>query len=370
MVVPPWYEVPPKGYGGLEVIAAALIDGLVGRGHDVTLFGAGTQTGTLARFISTDPVLQHPFLGELLPALAHTGRVNMRLQEGDFDVVHDHTTDGPSTALHRHQPTVVTVHGPPVGELGDYLASLGDSVRLVAISRTQRMQRPELAWAATIHNALPDSVIGPARPANHDGPVMWLARFNPDKGPDTAIKACRAAGLPLVLAGKATEAVERRYLDEHIRPMLGDGVELVLNGEREYTQELLSRARCLIMPVRWPEPFGMVMIEAMSMGTPVVALRSGAVPELVNHGVTGWICETEEELPVALQRTNEIDPKACVLHVEQNFSASLMARRYERVYLEAVDEVRSPFRSRRLVETRPQSAPILRRPERPVPYVR
>jgi len=270
MVVPPWYEVPPLGYGGVEVIAGALVDALVTRGHDVTLFGAGARTGTSAsRFVATDPKLQYPRLGQLLPALVHTARVNRLVNEGEYDVVHDHTTDGPVTAGIRRAPTVVTVHGSVSSEHGDFLEALGDNVRLVAISRSQRSLRPSLNWVATVHNALPYTE-PPEVHQRHTGPVLWLARFSPDKGPDLAIQACREAGLPLVLAGKSSEDAEAKYLEEEIRPMLGDGddVQLVLDADRVTTQKLVQEARCMIMPIRWDEPFGMVMIEAMAVGTP------------------------------------------------------------------------------------------------------
>jgi len=344
MVAPPWYELPPEGYGGLEVITAALVDGLVERGHDVTLFGAGNRTGTKAKFISTTGQLQHPRLGELMPAVLHTARVNRLLADGDVDVVHDHTTDGPMTAAARPAPTVVTVHGPVDGEYGDYLAALGDSVGLVAISRAQRLLRPDLAWVATVYNALPPDAIE-GRPATPDGPVLWLARFTPDKGPDLAVRACGAAGVPLVLAGRCNEGEEREYLDEKIRPLLGDSVELVVNPDRPTTERLLRAARCLVMPVRWSEPFGMVMIEAMAVGTPVVGLRGGAVPELVRHGETGWLADEPEELPELLRRVGEIDSAACVAHVRTHFSAGVMARRYERVYRDVLRGTRSHRRT-------------------------
>jgi glycosyltransferase involved in cell wall biosynthesis len=333
MVAPPWYELPPIGYGGLEVIVAALIDGLVECGHEVTLFGAGNRTGTRAKFVSTTGELQYPRLGELMPAVLHTARVNRLIAEGDFDVVHDHTTDGPLTAPARRPPTVVTVHGATDGEYGDYLAALGDSIRLVAISRAQRLSRTELNWAATVHNALPSDAIDGVTPTP-DGPVLWLARFTPDKGPDLAVKACQTAGVPLVLAGKCNEPEEERYLDEEVRPLLDDSVELVVNPDRPDTLRLLREARALIMPIRWSEPFGMVMIEAMAVGTPVVGVGYGAVPELIRHGVTGFIADTPEELPDLLRRVGELDAGDCVRHVRDNFSAGVMARRYERVYLD------------------------------------
>jgi glycosyltransferase involved in cell wall biosynthesis len=370
MVAPPWYELPPVGYGGLEVITAALVDGLVERGHEVTLFGAGNRTGTRARFVSTTGQLQYPRLGELMPAVLHTARVNRLMAGGDFDVIHDHTTDGPMTAPTRAAPTVVTLHGAVNGEYGDYFAALGNSVRLVAISRAQRLLRPRLNWVATVHNALPPEAIrgGPATP---DGPVLWLARFSPDKGPDLAVQACRAAGVPLVLAGKCGEEAERRYLDEELSPMLDGSVELLVNPDRPTTQRLLREARCLIMPIRWSEPFGMVMIEAMAVGTPVVGTRCGAVPELVRPGVTGWIADSVDELPALLHRVEEIDAANCVGHVRDNFSAGVMARRYEGVYLAALDRGQPPaLRRRRRMNRRPVAGPTLRRGDRRLPHLR
>jgi glycosyltransferase involved in cell wall biosynthesis len=181
-------------------------------------------------------------------------------------------------------------------------------------------------------------VDGPVKTKPADGPVLWLGRFDPDKGPDLAIEACRKAGLSLVLAGKCNQKDEWRYLDEVITPLLGPDVELIVNGQRDRTDALLSQARSLLMPVRWEEPFGMVMIEAMAKGTPVVALRHGAVPEVILHGRTGMICHDETELPDALHEVHEMAPDECVAHVRTSFSVELMAERYERTYRSLIGE--------------------------------
>lgn len=331
MVAPPWLSVPPPGYGGLEHVVAGLVDGLVGEGHEVTLFGAGADHGTGAEFVSTEPVLQYERLGEALPELAHLARVNRLISAADFDVIHDHTNIGPLIAGHRAVPTVATVHGNPVGEYGDVLSDIDQDVGLVAISHAQRRANPGLPWAGTVHNAMPARDV-PSKRTPGRGPVLWLARFSPDKGPEVAIRACRAAGLPLTLAGKCNEPAERRYLEQVVEPLLDEDVTLVLNADREATQRLLLNARCLIMPIQWEEPFGMVMLEAMATGTPVVALRRGAVPELVRPGRTGLVCDRPDELPAALRESSRLDPADCVAHVAENFSMERMARGYEAVY--------------------------------------
>lgn len=331
MVVPPWYELPPSGYGGVEQVCAALVDALAARGHEVTLFGAGTGSGTAARFVGTMPELQHERLGQSLPELAHLARADQMINPDVFDVVHDHTTIGPFVAPRRSVPTVATVHNRPTGELGDILADVDRSVGLVAISHAQRRLRPYLPWAATVHNGLAlDDVPHKSQPGT--GPVLWLARFSPDKGPDLAVRACRAAGLSLVLAGKCDEPEERRYLADVIEPLQGPDLTVLRNPDRETCFELMLSARCLIMPIRWEEPFGMVMVEAMATGTPVVALDRGAVPELVRPGETGLVCVDPDDLPQALRDAGGLDPAACVAHVRRAFSAEGMAEGYERVY--------------------------------------
>lgn len=329
MVVPPWCEIPPSGYGGLEQVCAVLVDGLVARGHDVTLFGAGSRTGTAARFVSTGPT-RFGQMNEALPELAHVVRVNELLERERFDVVHDHTNVGPLSAPQRRVPTVVTVHGCPRGGLDTYLRRLDRRVGLVAISYAQRRLAGHLPWSAVVHHGIAPAVAPRTTPV--DGPVLWLARFCPDKAPELAINACREAGLPLVLAGKCQEPIEHRHLEEVVQPMLGRDTRLIVNGDRKLTSELVSTASCLIMPIQWEEPFGMVMIEAMAQGVPVVAFNRGAVAEVVRHGVTGFVCERPEELPGALSRVGLLDPADCVAHIRDRFSPDLMARGYEQVF--------------------------------------
>ncbi|GGM28772.1 glycosyl transferase [Micromonospora yangpuensis] len=345
MVVPPWLSVPPPGYGGLEQVVSSLVEALAEQGHAVTLFGAGEHHGTPAEFVSTAE-LQFDRLGESLPELAHLARVNQLVTAADFDVVHDHSTIGPLVAGRRAVPTIATVHGNPVGEYGQVLSDTDHGVGLVAISHAQRRSNPGLPWVGTVHNAVDVADI-PRKRNPGRGPVLWLARFSPDKGPELAIQACRAVGLPLILAGKCNEPAEHRYYEEVVEPLLGPDVTVVFNADRAATLRLLVDSRCLIMPIRWAEPFGMVMVEAMATGTPVVALDRGAVPELVRSGLTGIVCASPAELPEALRAAERIDPAACRAHVEENFSAGRMALGYETVYRLMIDSapVRSAARS-------------------------
>ncbi|MFG1950261.1 glycosyltransferase family 4 protein [Micromonospora sp. NPDC048830] len=336
MVVPPWLSVPPPGYGGLEYVVAGLVDGLVGLGHTVTVFGAGQDHGTRARYVPVGVDLQYERLGEAMPELAHLAQVAHLVGPEDFDIIHDHTMIGPLVAGRRTVPTVATVHGNPVGEYGTVLSDTDVGVGLVAISHAQRRMNPALPWVGTVHNAL-DTAGVPYKSAPSRGAVLWLARFNPDKGPDLAIRAARAAGLPLVLAGKCNEPGERRYYEEVVEPLLGDDVTVVLNADREAALRMLVDARCLIMPIQWEEPFGMVIVEAMATGTPVVALNRGAVPELVRDGVTGLVCDQPDDLPDALRRAGALDPAACRAHVTENFSTTAMALGYSGVYRDFLD---------------------------------
>ncbi|MGA3489798.1 glycosyltransferase family 4 protein [Micromonosporaceae bacterium DT55] len=331
MVVPPWYEVPPPGYGGLELVAAGLVDALTARGHQVTVFGAGAYGGTTGRFVSTVGEPQQHRLGEALPELVHLARVNSLLATADFDVLHDHTMVGP--LLRRPPlPAVATVHNNPVGEFADLLRGADPQVGLVAISAAQRRLAPDLPWIGVVHNGVDMERIPRKQEPAADGPVLWLARFSADKGPEAAIRACRDAGLPLLLVGKCREPAEHRYLTDVIRPQLGADVRVLLNVDRARCLELLLTARCLIMPLQWEEPFGMVMVEAMATGTPVVALSRGAVPEVVRHGVTGFSCAGPEELSRALGQAHRLDPQDCVRHVDDHFSTTRMAAGYEQIY--------------------------------------
>ena len=343
MVAPPYFDVPPAAYGGIETVVADLVDALVARGHKVTLIGAGRHATKAQQFITTYDVGPADRLGEPMPEIVHAAKVAGILETLDVDVIHDHTMAGPLMARGRLTPTVVTAHGPMHGDPGDFYRALGDTVQLIAISDAQRSTAPDLAWAGTVHNAIRAETF----PFRHekDDYALFLGRFHPEKAPHLAIDAARAAGLPVVLAGKCSEPVERAYFSREIEPRIGPDVTIFGVADAAAKRRLLSRAACMLFPICWEEPFGLVVIEAMVCGTPVVALRRGAVPELIVDGHTGVIVDEPAELAAGITRARDIDPRACRKHVEASFTVEVMAQGYEAAYRQALTMAPEPWLS-------------------------
>ncbi|GAB3906569.1 hypothetical protein GCM10027612_78100 [Microbispora bryophytorum subsp. camponoti] len=218
MVAPPWYDVPPRTYGGIEAVTAALVHGLRARGHRVTVIGAGREVDL--RTYDEPPSAR---IGEPFPEVVHAAEAARLLRGLDVDVVHDHSLAGPLTAAGRLVPTVVTCHNDVSGELGDYYRSLGEDVSLVAISASQRAAAPGLNWVGRVHNAV-DVAAWPFLERKDDW-VLWLGRLSPDKGAHLAIEAARAAGRRILLVGRRAERAEHAYFRERVEPLLGPDAE-------------------------------------------------------------------------------------------------------------------------------------------------
>ena len=339
LVAPPYFDVPPTGYGGVEAVVADLADALVARGHQVTLLGAGSA-GTAARFVPLWDRTLPDRLGQPYPEVMNALKVRRAVAciaaADGIDIVHDHTFAGPLNApAYRGLgiTTVVTVHGPIDDDLYPYYRELGDEVGLIAISDRQRELAPDLNWVGRVHNALRVQD-WPFRADKQDY-ALFLGRFAPYKGAHLAVRAAHEAGIPLVLAGKCDEPAEKAYFEQQVRPLLTDRDHFFGPADALSKRKLLAGARCLLFPVLWEEPFGMVMIEAMACGTPVVALRAGAVPEVVIDGVTGLIRDRPAELPAAIERSASLDPAACRRHVAANFGVTQFGSGYEQIYQQA-----------------------------------
>jgi glycosyltransferase involved in cell wall biosynthesis len=340
ILAPVWFAVPPVGYGGIEWIVSLLADGLVDAGHDVTLFASGdSQTkAKLSCVFDTAPSL---LIGNTETELRHALACFARADE--FDVVHDHS--GPPGAVLGGAvatPVVHTVHGPLDGVAGEIyvrIAQVAPDVGLISLSLNQRKPKPDLPWVANVPNAL-DLSLYPCKPHRGDY-LLFLGRMSADKGAHRAVAVAMETGLPLKLAGKRNEPHEHDYFAEYVEPHLVDGIDYL--GEVTHGQkvELLQNARATLFPIEWEEPFGLVMIESMACGTPVIATRRGAVPEVMEHGRSGIVVDDYRQMPAALDEADAIDPWECRHYVEERFAPERMVGEYVDVYREAVTKSRS-----------------------------
>jgi glycosyltransferase involved in cell wall biosynthesis len=335
VLAPPWIPVPAPAYGGIEEVVRLLCGGLVGQGHDVTLFAPPT---------STSPADVQPLLDDTHPdeiercrwEADHVARAFAALDAAEadgrpFDVLHDHTGYAALAMADRlGTPLVHTMHGPCDGDNRDFYATHGRKATLVAISRAQSADVPaEAGPCAVVHNPLAFDEWAVGAGGDH---VLWVGRMAPVKGPHRAIAAARAAGVPLVLAGPVQPGQEEFFAKE-VEPHLDDdAVRYVGEVGADGKEALYGDARALLMPIRWPEPFGMVMVEAMACGTPVIAFAEGSVPEVVTDGVTGVVVEDEDAMARAIAEVGRLDRAACRDHAAGRFSVEVAVHGYERVY--------------------------------------
>ncbi len=332
VIAPVWFPVPPSGYGGIELVVALLVDGLVDAGHDVTLFASGgSETkATLVSAMDEPPApaeLGNPWYDGL-----HALSSYLPIADDTFDLVHDHAgVVGPvcGAMLRGRPPVVHTLHGPWTPQTRAFYDVAARHVHLVAISDAQRADNPSVGYAGTVHNGI-DLNAYPYR-EDKDDHLVYIGRANPDKGPKEAITIARRAGLPLHMILKRNEPPEREYFEREIQPLLASDIELHENVPHDVKVDLLGRARAMVFPIRWPEPFGLVMVEAMACGTPVVTTNWGAAPELVEDGVTGYRRDGDDDLVEALGKIGALSPAACRRRVEQHFSVPSMVRGYEAI---------------------------------------
>jgi glycosyltransferase involved in cell wall biosynthesis len=337
LLAPVWFPVPPTGYGGIEWVVSLLADGLVDAGHEVTLFASG-DSRTKAELAFIYEVAPSAEIGTSQVEIRHALACFERA--GEFDVIHDHS--GPPAAAIAGAvatPTLHTVHGPLLGEPGDLyeqVARVAPRTRLVSLSMNQRAPHPDLPWLANVPNALDFSVY-PAEPHRGDY-LLFLGRMSPEKGAHRAIAVAIEAGLPLKIAGKRREPAEQQYFHELVEPHLREGrIEYlgeVTHGEKV---ELLQDARATLFPIDWEEPFGLVMIESMACGTPVVATRRGSVPEVVEEGRTGVIVDDYADMAAAIEAADALDPVDLRRAAEERFARTRMVDEYVTAYERAID---------------------------------
>ena len=329
--VSPLYEsVPPRGYGGTERVVSYLTEALVDLGHDVTLFASG-DSSTSARLIPgsagalrlngcVDPLPHHLLMIESVFA-----------RHDQFDLIHFHCDYMHFPLSRRHRvPTLTTLHGRlDIPDLVPLYRQFRD-IPLVSISDAQRRPLPWASWAGTVYHGLPANLYQPGQGRGEY--LAVLGRISPEKGVARAIEIARRVGLPLRVAAKVDPA-DRQYFEREIRDLLTlPGVQFVGEIGEDEKEEFLGNALALLFPIDWPEPFGLVMIEAMACGTPVIAFRRGSVPEILDEGVTGLVVDDVDGAVAAVGRIRQLHRRRCRAVFEKRFSASRMAEDYVALY--------------------------------------
>ncbi|HSE76204.1 MAG TPA: glycosyltransferase family 4 protein [Dongiaceae bacterium] len=333
-IAPLCESVPPKLYGGTERIVSYLTEELIRQGHDVTLFASGDSI-TAAKLIRCSPMALR-----LDPAVKDYWPYHIMMMEevrrraDDFDVLHFHV-DLVHAPVAGYFPdrTVTTLHGRlDLPDLKPFYRTFSN-LPLVSISRSQRKPMPPVNWVGNVYHGLPRDLLPFQKRPKDGGYLAFLGRISPEKRPDRAIEIASRAGLPLKIAAKI-DKVDQAYWDEVIAPMVRahPNVEYVGEISEREKGDFLGNARGLLFPIDWPEPFGLVMIEAMACGTPAIAFKCGSVPEVVDDGVTGFIVRSLDHAVAAVNRLGELDREAVRARFEQRFTVERMAREYLSIY--------------------------------------
>jgi glycosyltransferase involved in cell wall biosynthesis len=332
-VAPLFESVPPRRYGGTERIVSYLTEELVRRGHDVTLFASGDSV-TSARLVPCcdqslrlDPKVRDPLPHHILQL------EKLRQRADDFDIVHFHT-DLLHFPLIRGfaDRTVTTLHGRlDLPDLAPFYSEFTD-VPLVSISKAQRWPMPGVTWAGNVPHGLPRNLL-PFQPFSGGDYLAFLGRIAPEKRPDRAIEIAARTGFRLKIAAKIDPA-DQRYWETTIRPLIEGNANVEFIGEIDERQkaEFLGKARALLFPIDWPEPFGLVMIEAMACGTPVIAFRHGSVPEVMEDGVSGFIVGDVDQAVAAVRHVGGLNCLLVRRAFERRFTVEAMARAYLEIY--------------------------------------
>jgi glycosyltransferase involved in cell wall biosynthesis len=357
-IAPLHERVPPRLYGGTERMVSYLTEELVRQGHEVTLFASGDSQTSAKLVRCSDMALRlNPSVRDTLPYhVIMLDEVRRRAEE--FDILHFHL-DFLHAPLVRDiaDRTLTTLHGrldlPDLAPFYGYFTELP----VVSISHDQRGHLRHANWAGTVHHGLPRDLLG-FQEAPADGYLAFLGRISPEKGPDRAIEIAARAGMRLKIAAKVDRA-DQAYWEEKIRPMLAAHRNVEFIGEigEHDKEEFLGNAAALLFPIDWPEPFGLVMIEAMACGTPVIAFPRGAVPEVIEDGVSGRIVETIEGAAAAAQRIGELDRARVRAAFEQRFTVERMAADYVRIYHDRL-ALHAMAPARGAVHTPPPSRPM------------
>ena len=344
IMAPPWVPVPPALYGGTESIVDRLARGFVAAGHEVLLWTTGDSTCPVERGWVFERS-EGERMGAAVIELRHLIHGYDAMFDWGADLVHDHTVVGPIYARRFPAlPVVTTNHGPFDEDLTDLYRAVAGEVAVIAISHDQASRADDVVIDAVIHHGidLDDYPAGDGGGDERGEYFLYLGRMAPEKGARRAALAAKRAGVRLLIAAKMREPWEREFFEHRVKPLLDDDIVYVGEVGFEEKLPLLQGATALLNPIRWPEPFGLVMIEALACGTPVLAFREGAAPELVDDGVTGYLCDQTSELGDRIPDSRSLDRAACRKSAETDFST----RRMVEDHLELFDRVLERYRPR------------------------
>jgi glycosyltransferase involved in cell wall biosynthesis len=340
LVSTPWVPVPPKAYGGLEYVLDRLARGLVAAGHDVLLAAPANSECPVPQIEGMDEV--HPeaaITGDTVTEMAHIARAYDAM--GGMDVIHDHTIGGP---LYRHRPAgvpvVTTNHGPFEPRTTCLFQHMQRDTTIIAISRHQASTAADVEISRVIYHGMDVDEVPVG--AGNGGYVAFLGRMCADKGPREAIMVARDAGIPLKIAAKMREEAEYDYFKAEVKPYLTADIEYIGEVDEAGKYELLGAAFAMLNPIQWPEPFGLVMIESLACGTPVVATKAGSVPEIVADGRTGFVRESAEALTGCLAQAADLDRAVCRQVAADRFSTARMVADHIELYTDLISQQTDP----------------------------
>jgi glycosyltransferase involved in cell wall biosynthesis len=341
LICPPWLAVPPKGYGGIEWVVSLEADGLAEAGHDVTLFATGDSVTKARLEYVFDVAPGSKAINDVTLDTTHT-LFSLRDVRDRFEVLHVHSPfSALAAAIETGVPTVHTLHGSFTPEMIRLYDLVGDRAWFVAISEAQKRFHESLRYGGVVYNGI-DMAFYSFNTQKEDF-ILFLGRAAPEKGWRRAIEAAKLAGEHLVSAVKIAHPTEQEEWEKNIKPILPKDWTLLGEISQEEKVDLLRRAKAVLFPIDWPEPFGLVMTEAMACGTPVIATPRGSVPEVIVDGVTGWIVSVEnypQEAAEKLKHLDEIDPQAGRERVQRLFSKEAMVAGYEGVFERVVADGR------------------------------
>ncbi len=333
-IAPVWYPIPPTGYGGIELVVSLLTEGLVKNGHEVTIFASG-DSHTTANLTSVFDEAPSSKIGQVYPELYHCFQA-YNIHE-KFDLIHDHSGQiGPVIGSFISTPVHFTLHGPATDNALKLFGGLDKKVSFNSISEYQRNCFKGVNIIDTVYNAIDINQY----PFNEDAEdyLLFLGRMSKEKGAHIAVKIANQLSMKLIMVTKINEPHERKYFVEAVQPLIRENVLILGEIDRKRKAELYGKAYCTLFPIQWPEPFGLVMVESMATGTPVVATRNGATPEVIEDKETGFIVDDIDEMIEAVKKVEKIDRNKCRQLVKQRFTSDIMVEEYEKLYQKIISD--------------------------------